>query len=219
MHDEVCPISGESRMEEVANSVTHGIGLAASVVGAFVLIGTSYVHGDAWHVGGCTIFALTCILLYLASTVYHSCRVPERKKIFRVLDHACIYLMIAASYTPFIFGPLRGSLGWTICIVVWSIAIMGVIIKVFFTGRFILLSTCSYLFMGWMCVLIAEPILEKIPWEGITWMMVGGAFYSAGVIFFLWESLPFSHAIWHVFTIGGSACHYYSILCYVIPYG
>ncbi len=133
-----------------------------------------------------------------------------------MFDHACIYLLIAGSYTPVIFGPLKGPVGWTMCAVVWGAALAGIVLKVFFTGRFVLISTGLYLVMGWACIFIVDVLKEALSEQGLIWLAAGGISYTLGVVFFLWEKLPYNHCIWHLFVLGGSACHYYLITFYIV---
>ena len=216
---ELCPVSGETPAEEVANFLTHGIGLILSLSGAMALISLAALYGDALHVVSCLIYSLGMIMLFGISTLYHSRRNPKVKRIFRILDHACIYIMIAGTYTPFTIGSLRNTLGWSLFTIIWSLAIAGIILKIFYTGKFIKTSTFVYIAMGWLAIVAAFPIIDHITIHGFIWIIAGGVLYTGGTIFFLWESLPFNHAIWHLFVIGGGFCHYWTITFYVLPIG
>ena len=164
-----------------------------------------------------SIYGSTLILLYLASTFYHSIQSPRAKKTFRVLDHSAIFLLIAGTYTPFTLVNLRGAWGWTLFGLVWGLAIGGIILKVFFVGRFRILSVCLYIGMGWLVLIAFKPRLSVIPVNGIIWLGIGGLAYTFGVIFYAFKQIPFNHAIWHLFVLAGSVCHFFSIFFYVLP--
>ncbi|HWC77929.1 MAG TPA: hemolysin III family protein [Blastocatellia bacterium] len=204
-------------VEELANSITHGIGLALSVVGFGILLTLAIVNGTAWHIVGCSVFGLSLIALYSASTVYHSLRSPRIRHVFKVLDHAAIYLLIAGTYTPFTLVNLRGFWGWTLLALVWSLAVSGIVFKVFFVERFVIASTLVYILMGWSCVIAVKPLLTLVPMGGIFWLLGGGIAYTVGTIFFAWKRLPYNHAIWHLFVVAGSICHYFAVVFYVLP--
>lgn len=193
--------------EELFNSLTHGIGTVAAAVGAGILGTLAVQLGDPWLIGGVLVFGITLVLLYTASTLYHSATRPALKARFKILDHACIYLLIAGTYTPFTLGPLRGNWGWTLFIVIWTLALGGVVFKLFYTGRFNGISTIIYVVMGWLVVAAAVPMLEVLSRATLTWMMAGGISYTAGTLFYTNRSIPYSHAIWHLFVLGGSTCH------------
>ena len=212
-------ISKYTRNEELANTITHGIGAILSVIGLFLLVIYAAQHGDAYHITSVTIFGATLILLYGMSTLYHWLEHPELKRIFRILDHSCIYLLIAGSYTPFTLVTMRGPWGWTMLAVIWTLAIGGVIFKLFYTGHFDLLSTVLYIGMGWIAVFALKPLLEATPIGGLILLVLGGVLYTGGTAFYLWEKLPYNHAVWHVFVLLGSTLHYFAILFYVIPDG
>jgi hemolysin III len=203
--------------EELANSITHGIGTALSIAGLVVLVVLGAWYGTAWHVVSFSIYGATLILLYLASTLYHSFRSERLKSIFKIIDHASIYILIAGTYTPFMLISLRGPWGWSIFGTIWGLAIAGIIFKVFFIGRFKRLSLVIYLIMGWLCVIAFREMFLRIPIGGIIWLGLGGLFYSLGVIFYAWKNLPYGHAIWHLFVLAGSVFHYFSILFYLLP--
>lgn len=208
---DICPISGESHKEEILNHWTHLIGLVLSLIGLPILIIYSFLQKDPWTIASCSIYGCTLVMLYLASTFYHGCTNLIRKSTLRVLDHACIYLLIAGCYTPFALGPLRESNGWTLLIIEWSIAVVGIGIKIFAFNRFQALSLISYLVMGWLVVFSWPVLVDKLSITTLALMMVGGMSYTIGSIFFVWESLPFNHAIWHLFVLCGSSCHYFAI--------
>jgi hemolysin III len=203
--------------EEIANSITHGIGAGLSIAALVVLVVFASLYGDVWRIVSFSIYGACLTVLYTASTLYHSFRSQKLKKYFQIMDHASIYLLIAGTYTPFTLVHLRGGWGWSLFGVIWGLAVLGVIFKMFFTNRFNLLSTIIYLLMGWLIVIAFKPAVTHIPQGGLYWLLAGGLSYTFGVIFFLWEKLPYSHAIWHLFVLGGSICHFFAMLFYVLP--
>ena len=210
----------QSLIEEIANSVTHGIGLLLSIIGLVVLVVLAKkIHGGAWRIVSFSIYGSSLVILYAASTLYHSFSFSSGRinYIFKIIDHSAIYLLIAGTYTPFTLVSLRGAWGWTFFGTIWGLALAGIMFKVFFVKRFLILSTVTYLTMGWLAVIAAYPILKNIPLGGIVWLVMGGLLYSVGVIFHFFDKLPFHHAIWHLFVLGGSVCHYFAILFYVLP--
>ena len=203
--------------EEFANSVTHGVGLGLSLAGLVALIILTALRGTVWHVVSCTIYGSTLVILYAASTLYHSIQSPRAKRVLRIIDHGAIYLLIAGTYTPFTLVNLRGGLGWTLFGVVWSLAALGIVFKVFHVDRFPIASTLVYLSMGWLVVIAWKPVVTLIPLGGIALIAAGGIAYSVGVIFFAASRIPYNHAIWHVFVLAGSIFHYVAVLLYVLP--
>jgi hemolysin III len=210
-------VSQQTRGEEIANSITHGLGLALSLAGLAVLVTLAALRGTAWHIVSCAVYGATLVILYAASTLYHGVRGPRVKRVLRVLDHSAIYLLIAGTYTPFALVTLRGAWGWSLFGVVWGLALLGILWKVWFVDRFVIVSTTVYLLMGWLAVIAAKPLLAALPLGGIAWILAGGLCYTAGVVFFGWKKLPYAHAVWHVFVISGSVCHFLAVLLYVIP--
>jgi len=208
---EKCPVSGQTVLEEIANVVTHGIGLILSVVGFIALLVVSILNGSGLLIAGSIIYGVTLIALYCMSTIYHICRSVKVKRIFRILDHASIYLLIAGTYTPFTFGALKGPLGWSIFAVIWALAFAGIVYKMFRLKGSGILSTLSYILMGWLCVFAIIPLFHNLSLAQFIGLIGGGAFYTLGTIFFGINSLPYNHAIWHLFVMGGSICHYISI--------
>jgi hemolysin III len=204
-------------MEEVMNAVTHGIGTLLAVAGLVLLTVLAYLHGDIWHIVSFSIYGSTLVLLYLASTLYHSFTNERVKRIFKILDHSAIYLLIAGTYTPFTLVPLHGVLGWTVFGVVWGLAIIGIVLKVFFAGRFKFVSTMCYLGMGWFIVVAIKPLIATVPALGMSWLFVGGLFYTLGSVFYLWKKIPYNHAIWHLFVLAGSVSHFIAVFFYVLP--
>jgi len=201
--------------EEIANSVTHGIGAVLSVAGLTALVLLAAIHGDAWRVVSFSIYGSTLIILYLISTLYHSFPQPRLKRIFRTLDHAAIYLLIAGTYTPFLLVALRGALGWTLLAVVWSLAVVGVVWKLFFMDRLKVVATMAYLFMGWIAIIAVKPMIANLSTVGMILVATGGAVYSLGVIFYVWRKLPYNHAIWHLFVLVASICHFFAVMTLV----
>jgi len=210
-------IERQMSIEEVANSITHGIGLVLSLAGLVVLIVLAVLHGNAWHIASCSVYGITLVVLYTASTLYHSARTPRRKHLLRIVDHVAIYLLIAGTYTPFTLINLRGSWGWTLFGLIWSLALLGILSKLCFAHRSTAASTVMYLIMGWLVIIAIKPIVTFIPLGGLVWIFAGGLFYTVGVLFFAWEKLPFNHTIWHLFVLGGSVCHYFAVMFYVLP--
>jgi hemolysin III len=209
----------ENWVEELANSITHGVGLALSIIGLIVLIVLSVTRGTAWHILGCTIYGVTLVLLYSASTLYHSFRTPRLKRTLRILDHTAIYLLIAGTYTPFTLVNLRGFWGWTLFSLVWGLSVFGIVWKFFHAERFQIVSTLIYLAMGWLVLIAIKPVTIALPLSGILWLVAGGIFYTVGVLFFGLKRLPYNHAIWHVFVLAGSTCHYFAVMFAVLPRG
>ena len=207
----------QTTREEIANSVTHGLGAAASVAGALYLGWWALSHGDAWRIAGVGVYGLTLVLLYCASTLYHAIPADRAKRMLRVVDRSAIFLFIAGCYTPFTLVPLRGAFGWTLFGVVWGLAAVGIVLEVVLRQRFVVWSTAFYLGMGWLAIVAAMPMIEVMEARGLLWMVAGGLSYSVGVVFFWWTRLPFHHAIWHLFVLGGSACHFQAISGYVLP--
>ena len=204
-------------VEEIMNSITSGAGLLVSIAGLILLIVTSSVSGQASHVVSSIVFGMSLILLYTASTLYHSFQRPKIKKIFKILDHSCIYVLIAGTYTPFMIIVVRGVLGWTLFAVVWSLTVLGIIFKAFFVNRFKIVSTVAYILMGWLIIFAIKPLFQALPEAGIAWLVAGGLAYTLGTIFYIWKGLPFNHAVWHLFVLAGSTCHFIAVLFYVLP--
>lgn len=214
----ICPISGNTLGEEIVNSATHGLGLLLSIVGATVLVISSWAYGDPYYIIGCSIYGSTLVLLYLASTLYHSSQNLSKKRVFQVFDHICIYLLIAGSYTPLTLGPLKGVWGWSTLLFIWTLALVGIVLKITHKNFSNMFGVGLYLTMGWLSLIIMCPLSINLSTKGIAWLVAGGGFYSFGIVFYLWESLFLGHSIWHLFTIAGSTCHYFCILYHVIPH-
>jgi hemolysin III len=206
-----------SKGQEIANIATHGAGVLLSMAALIVLVVQASLHATVWHVVSFSVYGTTLLLLYTASTLYHSARSARVKRTLRVVDHSSIYLLIAGSYTPFALITLRGGWGWSLLGCVWGVALAGVLLKVLFTGRFRIISTLLYLAMGWMAVVAIRPLIGLLPLGGFLWLLAGGVIYSSGVLFYIWRRLPYHHAIWHLFVLAGSICHFLTILLYVLP--
>ncbi len=203
--------------EELANSLTHGFGLLLSVVAAPVLIIAAVSTKDAWRIVAASIYAATLVLLYAASTLYHSVRDLARKEMWQRVDHSAIYLLIAGTYTPFTLISLRGAWGWSLFGFVWGLALVGVILKSRFGARLPALSTWIYLAMGWVIVIAMRPLSLHVAPAGLWWLALGGALYTGGVVFYVWERIRYSHAVWHLFVLGGSMAHFAAVLWYALP--
>ncbi|MDZ8119472.1 PAQR family membrane homeostasis protein TrhA [Pontiella agarivorans] len=198
--------------EELANAITHGIGFVIGIAVLVLLVVFSSLRKGPWEIVSCAIYGTTFILLFLGSTLYHSARKPGVRRVMKIIDHSAIYLLIAGTYTPFTLAPLRGALGWSIFGVIWSCALIGILFKAFFTGRFKWVSLGSYLLMGWLCVIAVKPLFEQLSTTGFVFFVVGGLCYTVGAVFYAWKSLKWSHAVWHLFVLAGSLCHFFSIL-------
>ena len=197
--------------DEIASALTHGLGAAAALAGGAVLITLAAIHGDGWQLGAAITFGVTLLLLYLASTLYHSIQHPIAKGRLKVFDHCAIYLLIAGTYTPFTLIGLRGPWGWGLFAAIWTLALAGVVFKLFYTGRFKTLSTLIYVAMGWLVLVAFKPMLSSLDGWTIGWLLAGGVFYTLGTYFYHRESIPYAHAIWHLFCIAGSVCHYVAV--------
>ena len=210
-------VSQHIYLEEIFNSITHGIGALTSIAGLVLLIVFSSIYGSLNHIISCTIFGFTLVLLYTASTLYHSFRKPNLKHVLKILDHSSIYALIAGTYTPFMLVTVRGILGWSIFAVVWSLTLIGVIFKIFFVHRFKIFSTIAYLLMGWVIIFAIKPLFLTLQAGGLVLLICGGLAYTLGTVFYAWKKIPFNHAIWHLFVLAGSACHFFAVMFYVIP--
>ena len=205
--------SAQSRGEEIANSVSHGAGLIAALIGLPVLVWNAYDHGVAAIVGA-AVFGATVALLYFTSTIYHALPHNRAKQLFRVLDHGAIYLLIAGTYTPFTLGVLRGAWGWTLFVLIWLLAIAGIVLKSVGGMRFPLLSISLYLAMGWLIIVAAKPLWQAMSAWGLIWLAAGGLAYTAGVWFYAVSKRKYAHFVWHLFVIAGTACHFVAVLRY-----
>jgi hemolysin III len=206
-----------STAEEWANRLTHGLGALLSIIGVTALIWLAAGQGDSSRVISASIYGGAMVTFYCLSTAYHSVRKPYVRYVFRILDHASIYLMIAGSYTPFALVTLRGTWGWWLFGTVWGLGTIGAIMKIFTTHRLPYLGPFLYVALGWMVVIAFKPLSAALAANGLALLFIGGAAYTVGILFFLWERLPYNHAIWHVFVLAGSACHFGAIFYYVTP--
>ena len=210
------PEAQESRREEVANSISHGLGFVLAVAGAPLLIATAIRRGTVADVVAVSVFAASMALLYLSSTVYHALPPGRTKNAFHVLDHAAIYLLIAGTYTPFTLGVLKGGWGWTLFGLVWGLAALGVLLKVFAGIRWHGISTAVYVGMGWLIIIAAKPLWDSLPLAGLMWLFGGGVAYTSGVYFYLKKNMRYGHLVWHLFVVAGTGCHFVAILHYAI---
>lgn len=203
--------------EEIANSLTHGAGAVLSIIGLVLLLAYAGPMNDPWKVISFSIYGISLVSLYLASTLYHSAKCPKRRAKYMMFDHCAIYLLIAGSYTPFLLVNMRDSVGWPMFAAVWGIAAVGITLKIAFGHRFHNLRLATYLIMGWLVVLAGSDLVESLASGGLTLLIAGGLTYTLGVIFYVGERIPFNHAIWHLFVLGGSICHYFAVYYYVLP--
>lgn len=209
--------SHETRFrEELANALTHGLGAVAALAGGSVLITLAAVYGDGWQLAGAIVFGICLLLLYLASTLYHAIGHPAAKARLKVVDHCAIYLLIAGTYTPFTLIGLRGPWGWGLFIAIWTLALAGVVFKLLFTGRFKLLSTAIYVAMGWLVIVAIKPLLTALDDWTFGWLLAGGVCYTLGTVFYHRPGLRYSHAIWHLFVVAGSVCHFVAVTAQVL---
>lgn len=205
----------QSPGEEIANSISHGAGLVGAITGTPFLVIAAARHGDPAFIVGASVFCAAMILLYSASTVYHALVRGPIKRLFRVLDHSAIFLLIAGTYTPFTLGVLRDSAGWPLFAAVWALAILGIGLKAFSRVNHPVVSTALYLAMGWLVLLAVDPLLAAVPPAGLAWLLAGGLSYTLGVVFFATDTrLRYGHVVWHTFVVGGTACHYFAVLWY-----
>lgn len=205
------PTSPQSLREELVNAWTHGVGALAAVIGGILLVGVAMIGGDVRQIAGAIAFSVALILLYVASTLYHAVRDPVLRTRLKVLDHCAIFLLIAGTYTPFTLISLDGAWGWSLFGVIWGLATVGILFKLFFTGRFRILSTFLYIGMGWAVVVAYRPLVEALSGTTLAWLVAGGLAYTIGTVFYLNRRIPFSHGIWHLFVLLGSVCHFAAV--------
>lgn len=206
-----------SHSEDIASSVTHGLGAALGVAALVVLVTLGALHGDPWRVVAFAVYGTTIILLYLFSTFYHAVRNPRLKRVFRYLDHSAIYLLIAGTYTPFLLVNMRGAWGWSLFGTIWGLACLGIVLNFALLGRARWISVAVYVGMGWLVVIAIKPLVTTVAAPGVMWLVTGGLSYTLGAAFYVWKGLPYNHAVWHLFVLGGSVCHFMAILLYVLP--
>ena len=200
--------------EEIANTISHGIGLALAMAATPILITAAVRGGSVWSLIGASVFAGAMLSLYFASTLYHALRHDKAKRFFRTLDHGAIFLLIAGTYTPFTLGVLRGPWGWTLLGLIWAMAAAGLTMKAFAITRYPWLSMVLYLSMGWLVAIAAKPVLLRVPLPGILWLLAGGVAYTAGVGFYSAHRMRYHHFIWHLFVLAGTTCHFFAVLWY-----
>lgn len=203
--------------EELAHAVTHGLGVVLAITGLCVLVVRASLYGDTRHVVACSVFGATLVMMYAASTLYHSIPLPRARHVLRVIDHSLIFFLIAGTYTPFTLVTLQGPWGWSLFGFTWGLAVVGVGLKIFTTGRYEKLSLAVYLMMGWCALVAVKPLVERVEPGGLLMLAAGGLVYSGGVAFYTWERLRYHHAIWHLFVLGGSVLHWFTVYYYVLP--
>lgn len=203
--------------EEFANSITHGIGIVLAIGASGILIAFAGTYGNPWHVISVSVYGFTLILLYTASTLYHSIRAPRTKSILQILDHAAIYMLIAGTYTPFTLVNLRGPWGWSLFAFVWCLAFIGTAIQFGQMERWRVVSLGLYVGMGWTVLVAIKPLISSVATGGLILLLLGGLAYTFGILFYRWKSLKFHHAVWHIFVLTGSSLHFFAVLFYVIP--
>ncbi len=206
-----------SPREERINIISHAVGFVLSIVASVFLVMHAILHGDVWHIVSFSIFGVSLIVLYAASTLYHSAKKSKLRSRLKIFDHASIYVLIAGTYTPFTLVTLSGSIGWVIFGISWGLALTGIILKFFFTGRYKLISTLMYIVMGWIIVFAIKPLIDNLPLEGLLWLIAGGISYTIGAILYSIKKIKFNHAIFHIFVLIGSYCHFMSVFFYVLP--
>jgi len=203
--------------EEIANSVTHGVGVAFSIVALTLLIGEAALHGDGRALAGGIVFGISLILLYTGSTLYHAIPFPKARHVFKIIDHSAIYLLIAGTYTPFTLVTMRATGGWWMFAVVWTLAAIGIGTEAFWTYRPRSLSASVYLFMGWLAVFMIGPMRASLAPAGLCLLVAGGLCYTLGTVFYVYKKVPYFHMVWHLWVLAGSVCHFLAVLLYVMP--
>ncbi len=209
--------NGRVSVDELASSVTHGIGLGLSIAGFAVLLFLAIVRGGAWQIVSCAVYGVALVCVYACSTLYHGLPSRRVKHVLRIFDHSAIFLLIAGTYTPFLLVNLRGEWGWSLLGTVWGLAVAGIVLKVWFVDRHPILSTGVYILMGWLALVAVKPLFRAVPAIGLIWLVAGGVMYTVGVVFYAWKRIPYNHAIWHLFVMAGSTCHYIAVIYSVIP--
>ena len=206
-----------SSIEEKINIISHATGFILSIVAFVLLVMHASLHGDVWQIVSFSIFGASLIILYGASTLYHSAKNPLLRNKLNIIDHASIYVLIAGTYTPFTLVTLKGTIGWVIFGISWGLALTGIILKLFFTGKYDLISTITYVFMGWVIVFAIKPLIHHLPFEGLLWLFAGGISYTIGAILYSIKKIKFNHAVFHILVLIGSFCHFVSVFFYVLP--
>lgn len=205
--------------EEILNVITHGLGFLLSIAALVILVVFASMYGNAWHVVSFSIYGATLVTLYLASTLFHMTRKQSLRNKLNVFDHAAIYFLIAGTYTPFLLVTIRGPWGWSLFGVIWGLAILGLLYKIFFMGKYDILSALIYVIMGWLIIIAIKPMNENLPPEAMWWLLGGGIAYSIGVVFYLINKIPYNHAIFHIWVLLGSFAHFFTVFFYVLPEG
>lgn len=211
------PINFYNPLEEKINVITHAVGIVISIAALVLLVMFASFYGNVWHIVSFSIYGASLIALYTASTIYHSIQDPKWRYRFNIVDHSAIYILIAGTYTPFALVTLNGTVGWVLFGVTWGIAAIGIIFKIFFTGRFDIISTIAYVAMGWIVIFAINPLMDNLPINGIFWLFLGGIFYTIGAIIYAINRIKFNHAIFHVFVLLGSISHFFAVFFYVLP--
>jgi hemolysin III len=206
-----------SKKEEIANSITHGVGVLLSISALVILIVYSSLYGNVWHIVSFTIFGVTMVILYMSSTLLHSFPEGKAKDIFEIFDHSSIYFFIAGTYTPFLLIVIKGTLGWSLFGIVWGLAIAGTVFKCFFVKKYLFSSTALYVVMGWLIVFAWKPLVNNLSPEGMTYLIIGGVLYTLGAVFYVWRGFKYHHAVWHLFVLAASVAHFFCVLFYVLP--
>ncbi len=204
--------------EERANILTHALGMMLSLVGFLSLAFLAFRFGDMWHQISLLAYGTSLVMLYVASVVYHSTKDEKSRLRMRIFDHVSIYLLIAGTYTPFSLVNLRGDWGVPLLVAVWALAAVGIVLKFFSINAKKWVSAALYIALGWLVVIAIKPVLNHVPMQGLLWLLSGGVIYTLGVAFYVWKSLPYHHAIWHLFVLGGSACHFLAVLVSSVPF-
>jgi hemolysin III len=203
--------------EELANSLTHGVGAILAIGGLTWLVTLAALRGDAWHIVACSIYGAAMVVLYTASTLYHAIPSPRAKRVLQVIDHSAIYLLIAGTYTPFTLISLRGPWGWSLFGTVWGLAVTGIVLEIATARRWPAISIALYIAMGWVVVVATRPLVRALEPAGLALLVAGGIAYTGGLAFYGWKRLPYGHAVWHLFVLAGTALHFAAIRMYVIP--
>lgn len=209
-------IESFTKGEEITNAILHGIGSGLAIAALVILIVFASIKGEARYIVSYSIYGSTLVLLYLASTLYHSLPKGKGKDVFEIFDHSAIYLLIAGSYTPLALVAIKGALGWSIFGVVWGLSVIGIIFKVFWVKKFVVLSTVLYIIMGWLIIIAIKPLMEFMSTISLVFLIAGGVLYTVGTIFYVWRKMKYHHAIWHLFVLGGSICHFFTMI-FMLP--
>jgi hemolysin III len=206
-----------TKLEERANVFTHALGVAMSLGLSWLAI-QAFRYGDVWHQISLLIYGISLVMLYVASVIYHSTKEEKRRLRMRILDHVSIYLLIAGTYTPVSLINLREDWGVPLLVAVWLLALVGIVLKFFFINAKKWVSAVLYIGLGWLVVIAIKPVLKHVPMHGLLWLLSGGVIYTVGVVFYVWKSLPYHHAIWHLFVLGGSVCHFLAVMASSVPF-